>query len=67
MKGYCPMCLHDHDATCEIDETTVTWYTHKIQRQFLEKKLKMFGDRGNEYYHGAQWITIWLKELEGED
>ena len=68
MKGYCPMCLHDHDAKCEIDETIVTWYTHKILREFLEEKQLLHPfmyDFSREDIIPAI-IQQWIKELEGD-
>ena len=35
---------------------------NRIIKQFLEMKLGMFGD--NDYYHGAKWVKLWIKDLE---
>ena len=78
MKGYCPMCAYDHEAKCEIDETTVTWYTHKILREFLKEEFGMpvkkeYRDKQTYEIYGKNLILRVMpkyftkKELEGEE
>jgi hypothetical protein len=48
----------DHYTTKEI-----ALYEKLVINEFLKEKLAIFGE-SKDYYTGAKWIQLWMRELE---